>query len=77
MELCWGSKFVIKYMLIENNITLTDLVKMLNEKHNKSISIQNLSNKINRDSLKSVELLQIIEILGYDIVKRSNKKADE
>lgn len=67
----------IKIALLERNITLTDLYNQLKEKYNKEYSLQNLSSKINRNTLKYSEVQEIADILQYDIVWKDNKKEAE
>lgn len=59
---------IIKHILIEENIKMKDLAKMMNT------SPQNLSQRIKRDSFKYEELEEIAELLGYEI--RWVKKED-
>ncbi len=58
----------IKIALIQRNMTLTELYNQLKAKYNKDYSLQNLSSKINRNTLKYVEVQEIADILQYDIV---------
>ncbi len=58
----------IKIALVQRNMTLTELHKQLISKYNKEYSLQNLSSKINRNTLKYSEVQEIAEILQYDIV---------
>lgn len=58
----------IKIALIKRNMTLTELHKQLIEKYSKDYSLQNLSSKINRNTLKYTEVQEIATILQYDIV---------
>ena len=58
----------IKIALAERDMTLTDVYKQLKEKYNKEYSLQNLSSKINRNTLKYSEVQEIAEILQYSIV---------
>lgn len=57
----------IKIALITRNMTLTELHKQLCQKYGKTDKIQNLSSKINRNSLKYSEVQEIADILNYDI----------
>lgn len=66
----------IKVALAERDMTLTDLYKKLVEKYNKEYSLQNLSSKINRNTLKYSEVQEIDEILQYDIVWKDSKEAE-
>ncbi len=67
----------IKIALLERNITLTDLYNQLKEKYHKEYSLQNLSSKINRNTLKYSEVQEIADILQYDIVWKDNKREAE
>lgn len=67
-----GIKEDIKSIIVKSGWTLTDVVKALNEKYSRNDSVQNLSNKLSRGTLKYREALEIAEIIGYSIewVKR-------
>lgn len=56
-----------KILSIKSGFSFTKLVKALNEKYNRNDSVQNLSNKLSRESLKYTEALEIAEVLGYKI----------
>ena len=66
------AKEQIKIALIQRNMTLTELHKQLIEKYNKDYSLQNLSSKINRNTLKYTEVQEIADILQYDIIWQNN-----
>ena len=63
----------IKIGLAKRDKTLTDVVKELNVKYNRNDSVQNLSGKINRNTLKYREAEEIAEILDISIVWQENK----
>jgi len=67
-----GIREDIKSIIIKAGWTLTDVVRALNEKYSRNDSVQNLSNKLNRGTLKYREALEIAEVIGYSIewVKR-------
>lgn len=67
----------IQIALIERNMKLTDLYNQLKEKYNKEYSLQNLSSKINRNTLKYSEVQEIADILKYDIVWKDSKEAEQ
>jgi hypothetical protein len=46
---------------------MSDLVRALNEKYSRNDSVQNLSNKLSRQTLKYKEAQEIAEIIGYEI----------
>lgn len=66
----------IQIALIERNMKLTDLYNQLKERYNKEYSLQNLSSKINRNTLKYSEVQEIADILQYDIVWKDSKEAE-
>jgi len=52
--------------MIESGYKMTDVVKILNDR-GKTGTIQNLSQKLTRDRLRYDEVVEIADILGYDI----------
>lgn len=57
----------IKKLLIDKDVTLTQLAKIISERKGKNFSIQNLSQKLKKDTLNLKELEIIMETLGYKI----------
>lgn len=57
----------IKSLIAKENITLTDLAKIISEKNNKKITVYSLSQKLLRDSMKFNEVKEILDILGYNL----------
>jgi len=57
----------IKHLLIENELTLTDLARKLSEVKGEDYALQNLSKKINRETIPYKEVELIAEVLGYKI----------
>ena len=57
----------IKSLIIKSGWTMSDVVKALNEKHSRDDSVQNLSNKLSRETLKYKEAKEIADIIGYSI----------
>ena len=53
--------------MVKSDVTLTELVRLLNDKYNREDTIQNLGKKINKGTLKYREAEEIAEILGYAI----------
>lgn len=72
-------KETIKIMLAKCDITLTEIVNRLNEKHRsefipiddksefKPDTVQNLSKKVNKGTLRYEEAEEIADIIGYKI----------
>jgi predicted dithiol-disulfide oxidoreductase (DUF899 family) len=57
----------IKSYLARSGWTMTDLVSALNEKYNRNDSVQNLSNKLARGTIKYKEVKEIADIIGAKI----------
>ncbi|WP_312124510.1 LLM class flavin-dependent oxidoreductase [Lysinibacillus boronitolerans] len=68
----------IKSYLAATGITMTELVERLNKDlpENKKTSVQNLSNKLSRGSLRYDEAQQIAIAIGKRIEWIDNKKDD-
>lgn len=57
----------IKKLLIDKDMTLTQLAKIIAKRKGKNFSIQNLSQKLKKDTLNLQELEIIMDTLGYKI----------
>ena len=57
----------IKYLLSEENSTITKLAEQLTLATGKKYSMKNLSQKLKRNAIKADEYKTIIKILGYDL----------
>jgi len=71
------TRSIIKSFLASNGVTLTDVVKIMNERHpNEPTTQQNLTNKLARETIKFTEVEEIADILEHDIVfqKRSSNE---
>ena len=62
-----GIKEDIKAYIVASGYTITKLAEELNKRNGSDYTVQNLSNKIRKESLKYSEVLQIAEIIGYEI----------
>lgn len=62
-----GIKEYIKTYIVSSDYTITKLVEELNKRNGSDYTVQNLSNKIRKEFLKYSEVLQIAEIIGYEI----------
>ncbi|MGY0372501.1 LLM class flavin-dependent oxidoreductase [Clostridium sp. JNZ J1-5] len=62
-----GIKEDIKSYIIKSGWTLTQVQEELNKINNTNFSVQNLSKKLNNETIRYDELLQIAEIIGYKI----------
>lgn len=61
---------LIKSLVSMEEMTLTKLKILINHKFNKSDSLENLTNKLRNKTIRATELLQIFEILGYELIVR-------
>ena len=59
---------LIKLLTAFEGKTLTRLKVDINHKYNKSDSLENLTNKLRNGTVRVNEILEIFDILGYDIV---------
>ena len=57
----------IKSYIIKEGLTITKIKEILNEKNQTNHSVQNLSKKISNETLKYSDVIEIADILGYDI----------
>ena len=65
----------IKAQIIRTGMTMQEVVDLLSDEYGWSDSVSNLSNKLQRESLRYTEAVQLADVLGYDIVwqKRRGK----
>ena len=61
-------KALVKSLSAMENMSLTKLKILINHKFNKTDSMENLSNKIRNKTIRVSELLEILDILGYDLI---------
>ena len=57
----------LKYLAALEGLTITKVKTMVNEKYNKTDSNRNLSNKLRNKTFRVSELVEIADILGYEI----------
>lgn len=57
----------IKYLSAMQGMTMLKLKEEVNKKYNKQDSIRNLGNKLRNRTFRVSELVEITDILGYDI----------
>ena len=65
----------IKSYIVRSGHTMQEVVDRLSEDYGWSDSVSNLSNKLQRESLRYVEAVQLADALGYDLVWQ--KRRDE
>lgn len=60
----------IRSYIVRSGCTMQEVVEQLSEECGWSDSVSNLSNKLQRQSLRYVEAVQLADALGYDLVWR-------
>ena len=65
----------VKSQIIRAGFTMQEVVDRLAEEHDWSDSVSNLSAKLQRESIRYKEVMELADVLGYDIVwqKRRGK----
>lgn len=60
----------IKSYIVHQGMTMQEAVDMLSDEYGWSDSVSNLSNKLQRESLRYTEAVQLADVLGFEIVWR-------
>ena len=63
----------IKSYIVRQGMTMQEVVDLLHDEHGWSDSVSSLSNKLQRESLRYVEAVQLADALGYEIVWQRRK----
>ena len=65
----------IKSYIVRQGMTMQEVVDLLADEYGWSDSVSNLSNKLQRESLRYTEAVQLADVLGFEIVwqKRRDK----
>ena len=66
----------IKAQIVRTGFTMQELVDRLAEEYDWSDSVSNLSTKLQRESIRYKEVVELADVLGYDIVwqkRRDNR----
>ena len=66
----------IKAQIIRAGFTIQELVDRLADEYDWSDSVSNLSAKLQRESIRYKEVVELADVLGYDIVwqkRRDNR----
>ena len=64
----------IKAYIVRSGCTMQEVLDLLSDEHGWSDSVSNLSNKLQRESLRYTEAVQLADALGYDIVWQRRTK---
>lgn len=60
----------VKLLTAFEGKTLTRLKVDINHKYNKTDSLENLTNKLRNGTVRVSELIEIFDVLGYEIIVR-------
>ena len=63
----------VKSYIVRSGYTMQEVVDRLSEDYGWSDSVSNLSNKLQRESLRYVEAVQLADTLGYDLVLQKRR----
>ena len=66
----------IKEQIVRAGFTMQELVDRLSDEYDWSDSVSNLSAKLQRESIRYKEVVELADVLGYDIVwqkRRDNR----
>lgn len=58
----------LKSYIVKSGWTITNLIEELNKKYDRNDSVQNLSNKLRKGTIRYSEVIEIAEIIGYEII---------
>ena len=58
----------IKAQIIRTGMTMQEVVDLLSQEYGRSDSVSNLSAKLQRESIRYKEVLELADVLGYEIV---------
>ena len=58
----------VKAQIVRTGFTMQELVDRLAEEYDWSDSVSNLSAKLQRESIRYKEVVELADVLGYDIV---------
>lgn len=60
----------IKSYIVFHGMTMQEVVDLLSDEYGWSDSVSNLSNKLQRESFRYTEAVQLADVLGFEIVWR-------
>ena len=64
----------IKAQIVRAGFTMQELVDRLSDEYDWSDSVSNLSAKLQRESIRYKEVVELADVLGYDIVWQKRKE---
>ena len=67
-------RYEIKAQIVRAGFTMQDVVDKLAEDYGWSDSVSNLSAKLQRESIRYKEVIELADVLGYDIVWQKRRE---
>ena len=64
----------IKSIIVRSGMTMQQVVDLLSEEYGWSDSVSNLSAKLQRASIRYKEVLELADVLGYEIVWQKKRE---
>ena len=64
----------IKAQIVRAGMTMQEVVDLLHDEYGWSDSVSNLSAKLQRESIRYKEVLELANVLGYDIVWQKGRE---
>lgn len=58
----------VKFYITREGMTMTEVVELLADEYGWSRSVSNLSGKLKRGSLRYIEAVELVNVMGYDLV---------
>ena len=65
----------IKAQIVRSGFTMQELVDRLHDDYDWSDSVSNLSAKLKRESIRYREVVELADVLGYEIVWQKQRDA--
>jgi len=57
----------LKALIIKSGYNMSQVNDELNRRHNTNLGYQNFSNRLSKETFRYNEILEILDIIGYDI----------
>ena len=64
----------IKAQIVRAGFTMQEVVDLLAEEYDWSDSVSNLSAKLQRESIRYKEVMELADVLGYDLVWKRRER---
>lgn len=71
------TKNEIKTYIVSAGFTMREVLDRLHEKYGWSDSVSNLSNKLQRNSIRYCEAVELADVIGYELIWIPRKRGRE